>query len=309
MKVRTFLIGTHGVTKTDREPTKGKISDPTTIVHPYVFDCPFELCIQLQLAPPLGYSVVHQTDQRFLDSADPEKYSIYVFDDTYSQIQERYNILFNGFIPRSEPEFVASVLQLKQLLLSLYKLDFSISIYKKNSTMIDKLLWVDERETRNATNFQNDIIDSVEGRLFEHIKTRRQSYILSQSDDYTLGQVLTRLPPLSPFVLIIDCACSTWDTVFWDWRQEFHAKLDMNKLLHEINTKTKEYIAQRIEEGIKDVYVKKKGVKRKLSGGINKRLSMRKIISKRVKYYHKIKNNTKKSKRKTQKKVYKISLI
>ena len=47
MEVRTLLIGTHGVTKTDREPTKGKISDPTTIVHPYVFKCPFKLCIQL----------------------------------------------------------------------------------------------------------------------------------------------------------------------------------------------------------------------------------------------------------------------
>lgn len=290
MKVRTFLIGTHGVTKTNREQTKGKISDPTTIVHPYVFDCPFELCIQLQLAPPLGYSVVDQTDQRFLDSADPEKYSIYVLDDTYSIIQARYNELFNDFIPSIEREFVDRVLQLKQLL-SLYKLDFSISIYKKNSKMIDKLLWVDKTETRNAINFQNDIIDSVEGRLFEDIKTRLQSKKLSQSDDYTLGQVLTRLPPLSPFVLIIDCACSTWDTVFWDWRQEFHAKRNMNELLYVINQRTQSYIND------------------SKRGGINKRLSMRKIISKRVKYYHKIKNNTKKSKRKTQKKVYKISLI
>jgi hypothetical protein len=290
MKVRTFLIGTHGVTKTNREQTNGKISDPTTIVHPYVFDCPFELCIQLQLAPPLGYSVVDQTDQRFLDSADPEKYSIYVLDDTYSIIQARYNELFNDFIPSIEREFVDRVLQLKQLL-SLYKLDFSISIYKKNSKMIDKLLWVDKTETRNAINFQNDIIDSVEGRLFEDIKTRLQSKKLSQSDDYTLGQVLTRLPPLSPFVLIIDCACSTWDTVFWDWRQEFHAKRNMNELLYVINQRTQSYIND------------------SKRGGINKRLSMRKIISKRVKYYHKIKNNTKKSKRKTQKKVYKISLI
>ena len=207
--------------------------------------------------------------------------------------------MFNDFIPSSEREFVARVLELKQSLLSLYNLDFSISIYQEDKKMIDKLLWVDETETRNAINFQNDIIDSVKGSLLAHIKTRRQSEQLSLSDDYTLGKVLTQLPTLPPFVLIIDCACSTWDTVFWDWRQGFHAKLGIYRLLDKINKETKEYIAQSI----------KKGVKRKFSGGINKRLSMRKIISKRVKYYHKIKNNTKKSKRKTQKKVYKISLI
>lgn len=61
--------------------------------------------------------------------------------------------------------------------------------------------------------------------------------------------------------------------------QGFHTENDMNRLLDEINTKTREYITQ----GIKYDYVKEiKSKRTKSSCGINTRLSIRKNISRRV---------------------------